>query len=154
MADSLESSQANGQAALDEKLDRLAKKPGVKACIVLDRKNGNVLKTSGDISALRTVKESDAAVANPLPNDPLAEENRTRGVDDFAAMIWSFVSNAGQLVHQMNAEVSAALFAVEGWANARQDDIRHVRLRTKNQEITIVLDPKYLLTAILHASPA
>ncbi|PHH63530.1 hypothetical protein CDD81_5717 [Ophiocordyceps australis] len=138
MADSLESSQANGQAALNEKLDRLAKKPGVKACIVLDRINGNVLKTSGDASALRTVKDGDTAVANPLPNDPLAEEKESRGVDDFAAMIWSFVNNAGQLVHQMNAD----------------DDMRHVRLRTKNQEITIVLDPKYLLTAILHAPPA
>jgi len=40
----------------------LTKKPGVKASIVLDRASGAVLKTSGDVSALRTAKSRDGGV--------------------------------------------------------------------------------------------
>ncbi|KAF4977873.1 hypothetical protein FZEAL_5663, partial [Fusarium zealandicum] len=36
------SSLANGQDALEEKLGRLSKKPGVKASIVLDRATGAI----------------------------------------------------------------------------------------------------------------
>ncbi|PNY26690.1 Uncharacterized protein TCAP_03378 [Tolypocladium capitatum] len=126
---------ANGHDSLEEKLGRLSKKPGVKASIILDRVNGAILKTSGDVSALRTAKARDAATATAasFSNDaPIPEESESKGVEDFAAMIWNFVSTSGQLVEE--------------------DELRLLRLRTKKQEIVIVPDSKYVL-AVVHDTP-
>ncbi|KND87395.1 hypothetical protein TOPH_07999 [Tolypocladium ophioglossoides CBS 100239] len=128
---------ANGHDALDEKLGRLSKKPGVKASIVLDRFNGAILKTSGDVSALRTAKARDAATAASFSNEaPVAEESESKGVEDFAAVIWNFVNTSGQLVQEVDTE----------------DELRLLRLRTKKQEIVIVPDSKYIL-AVVHDTP-
>ncbi|GJN67482.1 dynein light chain-related protein [Purpureocillium lilacinum] len=130
---------ANGHDSLDEKLGRLTKKPGVKASIVLDRASGAVLKTSGDVSALRTAKSRDAATAASFSNEaPLAEASEAKGVEDFAAMIWNFVNNSGQLVQEVDTD----------------DELRLLRLRTKKQEIVIVPDAKYLLTVVHDTPPA
>lgn len=148
------SCQANGHDALEEKLGRLSKKPGVKASIVLDRVNGVILKTSGDVSALRTAKARDAATAVSFSNEaPVAEESESKGLEDFAAMIWNFVNTSGQLVQEVDTEVRLALFSVVSTAaNVEQDELRLLRLRTKKQEIVIVPDSKYIL-AVVHDTP-
>lgn len=98
--------QANGQDALEEKLNRLARKPGVKASVVIDRSSGSILKTSGDLSALRTSKSRNESTAASFSNEaPAAEESESKGLEDFAALVWNYVNMSGQLVQDMEADV-------------------------------------------------
>ncbi|OAA43356.1 hypothetical protein BBO_04499 [Beauveria brongniartii RCEF 3172] len=151
----------NGNSAiLDEKLSRLSKKPGVKASIVIDRASGSILKTSGDVSVLGTTQSRTASTAASFSNEPAAaEESTSKGIDDFAAMIWKFVNNSGAMVEEMDKDVcccrvpSAKKKPGEGMLTSDQDDLRLLRLRTKKHEIVIVLDPRYLLT-VIHDSPS
>ncbi|KAF7553998.1 hypothetical protein G7Z17_g3253 [Cylindrodendrum hubeiense] len=133
-----DSSLANGQDPLEEKLGRLSKKPGVKASIVLDRATGAILKTSGDIDALQTTKSRTTSTATSFSNDTTAapEESESRGVEQFAAMVWNFVNNSGSFVQELDTE----------------DEVRLLRLRTRKQELVIVPDSKYLLV-VVHDTP-
>ncbi|KAL6874900.1 hypothetical protein J3F83DRAFT_729071 [Trichoderma novae-zelandiae] len=134
-----ENPTTNGHDALEEKLGRLARKPGVKASIVLDRASGAILKTSGQLDALQTAKSRNASTAASFSNDaPAAEEGEAHGVEEFAQMIWNFVNSSGQLVQDLDSE----------------DELKLLRLRTKKQEIVIVPDQKYLLTVIHDTPPA
>ncbi|KAG5935303.1 hypothetical protein E4U60_003251 [Claviceps pazoutovae] len=132
------SAEKNGHDALEEKLGRLATKPGVRAGIVLDRASGAIIKTSGELSALRTAKARDAATAASFSNEaPMAEASESQGVEDFAAMIWNYVNASAHLVQDVDKE----------------DALRLLRLRTKRQEIVIVPDAKYILT-VIHDTPS
>ena len=98
--------QSNSYDALEEKLGRLAKKPGVRASIILDRISGAVLKTNGDLSALCTAKARDAATAASFSNEaPIAEASESKGVQDFSALIWTYVNMSGHLVQEADKEV-------------------------------------------------
>lgn len=91
-------------------MSRLSKKPGVKASLVLDRASGAILKTSGDISALRTAKSRNASTAASFSNEvPAAEESESQGMEDFAAMIWNFVNSSGTLVQELDGEVGITI---------------------------------------------
>lgn len=93
-------------AILDEKLSRLSKKPGVKASLVIDRASGSILKTIGDVSVLGTTQSRTASTAASFSNEPAAaEESTSKGIDDFAAMIWKFVNNSGEMVEEMDKDV-------------------------------------------------
>merc|ERR1712098_984650 len=136
MADPL---TTNGHEALEEKLGRLSRKPGVKASIVLDRATGSILKTSGQISSLLTSKSRSESTAASFSNEaPAAEESENKGLEDFAAMIWNYVNTSGTLVQELDTE----------------DELKLLRLRTKKQEIVIVPDSKYLLTVVPDTPPA
>ncbi|KKA28940.1 hypothetical protein TD95_004667 [Thielaviopsis punctulata] len=135
----------NNHDALEEALARLSKKPGVKATIVLDRTNGAVMKTSGNISSLRPVKvRSEPRPASPTTPTPVsgtfsiptAHEIEMKGAEDYAALVWAFVKTAGALVDDLEAD----------------DEMRLLRLRTKRQELVIVPDTKYLLI-LIHDTP-
>lgn len=100
--------QSNGQ--LDEKLARLTKKPGVKASIVLDRASGSILKTSGDASVFTTTKSRNATTAATFSNEAgAADESESKGLEDYAAMIWNFVNSSGQLVQDIDTEVGLSM---------------------------------------------
>lgn len=109
------------------------------------------------MSALRTVKARDAAAAASFANEaPATEDSESKGVEDFAAMAWSFVATSDQLVQGVDAEVGPRLAdypAEEGMTDAEQDEVRLLRLRTKKQEIVVVPDAKYLLT-VVHDTPS
>ncbi|KAF4986728.1 hypothetical protein FDECE_15802 [Fusarium decemcellulare] len=134
-----DSSLVNGQDALEEKLGRLSKKPGVKASIVLDRATGAILKTSGQVDALQNSKTRTTSTATSFSNDaPALEESETRGVEQFAAVVWNYVNSSGSLVQELDGE----------------DEVKLLRLRTRKQELVIVPDPKYLLVVVHDTPPA
>ncbi|UKZ67766.1 uncharacterized protein TrAtP1_008924 [Trichoderma atroviride] len=134
-----ENPTTNGHDALEEKLGRLVRKPGVKASMVLDRASGAILKTSGQVDALQTAKARNASTAASFSNDaPAAEEGESQAIEEFAEMIWNFVNSSGQLVQDVDEE----------------DELKLLRLRTKRQEIVIVPDQKYLLIVIHDTQPA
>ena len=77
---------------------------------MLDRASGAILKTSGQISALRTSKSRAASTAASFSNEaPAAEQSESQGVEEFAAMIWNFVNSSGQLVQDLDDEVGTRL---------------------------------------------
>lgn len=75
---------------------------------MLDRASGAILKTSGQLDALRTAKSRNASAAASFSNDaPAAEEGEAQGIEEFAEMIWNFVNSSGQLVQDVDTEVRA-----------------------------------------------
>lgn len=133
----------------------MTKKPGVKASIVIDRASGAILKTSGDTSVLTTTKSRNAATAASFSNEAnTADENQSKGLEDFGSMIWNFANSSGHLVENIDSDVR-----LQAMRNVSppilifmQDELRLLRLRTKKQEIAIVLDQNYLLT-VIHDTP-
>jgi hypothetical protein len=78
----------------------------VKASIVLDRATGAILKTSGEMSALSTSKSRSASTAASFSNEaPIAEESESKGLEDFAAMIWNYVKSTGNMVQELDTDV-------------------------------------------------
>ncbi|KAI0405477.1 hypothetical protein F4802DRAFT_171242 [Xylaria palmicola] len=137
--------------SMEEALHRLSKKPGVKAWLMLDRSNGAVLKTNGQIAAVRPAKSSiNANNSGPAPSLPTPAggsfstdvntntNNESLAAQELASMVWSFLSSAGSLVDEIDSE----------------DELKLLRLRTKKQEFVIVPEPKYLLVVIHDTPPA
>ncbi|KAB5562988.1 hypothetical protein GE09DRAFT_1172128 [Coniochaeta sp. 2T2.1] len=140
--------QGNGADALEETLGRLNKKSGVKATIVLDRTTGAILKTSGQVSTIRTTKNPAASSSSTLPSsnqtagtfasDSNPQGSESQAVEELAALVWNFVKNAGDLIHDLDTE----------------DELKLLRLRSKRQELVIVPDTKYLLVVVHDTPPA
>ncbi|KAI0097952.1 hypothetical protein GGR51DRAFT_565992 [Nemania sp. FL0031] len=138
--------------SMEEALHRLSKKPGVKAWLTLDRSNGAVLKTNGQIAAVRPAKASSNAgnnngISPSLPTSAGGSfsadahtntNNESLAAQELASMVWSFLSSAGSLVDEIDSE----------------DELKLLRLRTKKQEFVIVPEPKYLLVVIHDTPPA
>ncbi|KAI1488452.1 hypothetical protein F5X96DRAFT_671662 [Biscogniauxia mediterranea] len=130
--------------SMEEALHRLSKKPGVKAWLMLDRTNGAVLKTNGQVSNVRPARSSsNASLPTPtggsFSTDVNANtNNETQAAQELASMVWSFLSSAGSLVEEMDSE----------------DELKLLRLRTKQQELVIVPESKYLLVVIHDTPPA
>ncbi|TVY83143.1 Dynein light chain roadblock-type 1 [Lachnellula suecica] len=119
---------------VSETMARLAAKAGVKATMVLDRSLNTVLRTSGSFSSFRSLDNPRSAVPASAENGAVKEE----GVEEFAAMAWSFVNSAGGLVHDLDSE----------------DDVKLLRLRTKKHELVIVPDPRYIFIVVHDTPPA
>ncbi|KAI1111865.1 hypothetical protein F5Y14DRAFT_453588 [Nemania sp. NC0429] len=138
--------------SMEEALHRLSKKPGVKAWLMLDRSDGAVLKTNGQIAAVRPAKSSanannDTGTPSSLPTPTAGSfsadvntntDNESLAAQELAGMVWKFLSSAGSLVDEIDSE----------------DELKLLRLRTKNQEFVIVPEPKYLLVVIHDTPPA
>ncbi|KAI0188004.1 hypothetical protein EV127DRAFT_137209 [Xylaria flabelliformis] len=137
--------------SMEEALRRLSKKPGVKAWLMLDRLNGSVLKTNGQIAAVRPAKSASNAngsgVSPSLPTPTGGSfsadvqtdtDTESLAAQELASMVWSFLSTAGSLVDEIDDE----------------DELKLLRLRTKKQEFVIVPEPKYLLVVIHDTPPA
>ncbi|KAI0174677.1 hypothetical protein BJ166DRAFT_153646 [Pestalotiopsis sp. NC0098] len=147
MADNTLSS--NGTDSVDEALHRLSRKPGVKGWLMLDRLNGAILKTSGQISSIRPAKSSNTETTLPTPTggsfsgdvaNPADTDNdtETKAAQELGSMIWAFLSTAGSLVQEIDTE----------------DELKLLRLRTKKQELVIVPETKYILVLIHDTPPA
>ncbi|KAI1642842.1 uncharacterized protein F4817DRAFT_277700 [Daldinia loculata] len=129
--------------SIEESLHRLSKKPGVKAWLMLDRADGTVLKTNGQISAIRPARYVDRKASLPSPTGgsfstdvSASTDNETQAAQELASMVWSFLSTAGSLVDEIDTE----------------DELKLLRLRTKKQELVIVPEVKYLLV-VVHDTP-
>ncbi|KAI1335349.1 hypothetical protein F5Y15DRAFT_398368 [Xylariaceae sp. FL0016] len=140
--------------SMEEALHRLSKKPGVRAWLMLDRANGSVLKTNGQVAQVRPPKQShnpnssnntatvDPSIAVSPTHGSFSTDvavnsnNETQAAQELASMVWGFLSAAGSLVDEMDTE----------------DELKLLRLRTKKQELVIVPEVKYLLV-VIHDTP-
>lgn len=87
----------------EESLSRLSNKPGVIATIILDAENGAILKkkSMSNVSPLFNALQLSPTSSNAA-QDPSALRS---DVDEFATMVWRFMSAAGSLVHNLDSEV-------------------------------------------------
>ncbi|KAK8099263.1 uncharacterized protein PG998_012504 [Apiospora kogelbergensis] len=135
---------------MSDALQRLSKKPGVKAWIMLDRTSGAVIKTNGQIAAIRPARSANSTT-NPATSLPTptggsfsaevtsdGADNETQAAQELGSMVWGFLSTAGSLVQEMDTE----------------DELKLLRLRTKKQELVIVPELKYILVVIHDTPPA
>jgi dynein light chain roadblock-type len=97
-----------------DSLERLSKKPGVLATIVLDRTSGAILTTTGSISPSRTsIVTATSPVLNATSNtseDVTGRSEDVGGIEQMASMVWNFVKSAAGLVQALDAEVTLISF--------------------------------------------
>ena len=117
-----------------ENLSRLANKPGVQATLVLSRRNGSVIEASGSLTTTANEDENgaDGRVDGPGSNNELMgaaesikdgfSERPPTAMEKLAKSVFTFVSAAEELARSMG----------------REDDVRLLRMRTKNNELVIV----------------
>ncbi|KAI1464603.1 uncharacterized protein F4812DRAFT_442755, partial [Daldinia caldariorum] len=98
--------------SIDEALHRLSKKPGVKAWLMLDRVNGAVLKTNGQISTIRPARSIENKNSLPSPTSgsfsadvSTSTDNETQAAQELAGLVWGFLTTAGSLVDEIDSEV-------------------------------------------------
>jgi len=103
--------QTNGQDALDEKLDRLSKKQGVKATLVLDRATGAILRTNGQLSSLNSTMVSLTSQSRNMSfsGETSATSNGDgQGLEEVAGKVWTWINASSGLVEELDAEVGMA----------------------------------------------
>lgn len=58
------------------------------------------------MAALRTSKARNEATAASFSNEvPAAEESESKGLEDFASLIWNYVNSSEHLVQELDGEV-------------------------------------------------
>lgn len=127
--------------------------------MVLDRTSGAILKTNGQVSSIRKTKATASSIpavgsfSNESSGNSITQD---QGVEELASMVWNFVSTAGSFVQELDTEVGASLgvWGITSPADRLQDEVKLLRLRTKNQEFVIVPDAKYLLIVVHDTSSA
>lgn len=81
---------------------------------MLDRSSGAILKTNGQISAVRPAKSASSDNALPTPTGgsfssdaPTGADNdsETQAAQEMGSMVWGFLSTAGSLVQEIDTEV-------------------------------------------------
>ncbi|ELR10552.1 hypothetical protein VC83_00201 [Pseudogymnoascus destructans] len=128
---------SNSSDQFIESLDRLSKKTGVLATIVLDRTSGAILNTSGTLSSIRSTSGSSQSVPAAVPDDASSGLKDQNGVEELARMVWNYMNATKDLVQGLD----------------EQDEVKLLRLRTKKYELVIVPDSKYLLV-VIHETPS
>jgi dynein light chain roadblock-type len=110
-------------------LTRLSQKPGVQSTLVLSRETGAIIRTSGLISNSSSVNPDSAL---PASGESTGEKFATgiHSAEDIASLVWSFLKAAGSLVDGLNKE----------------DEVKLLRLRTKKNELVIVLGTRQRTT--------
>jgi dynein light chain roadblock-type len=115
-------------------LTRLSQKPGVQSTLVLSRETGAIIRTSGLISNSSSVNPDSALPASgESTGEKFANSRKETGIhsaEDIASLVWSFLKAAGSLVDGLNKE----------------DEVKLLRLRTKKNELVIVLGTRQRTT--------
>ena len=75
----------------------------MKAALVVDRATGSLLKTSGQVSALRPAKTVQSPTTASFPVEQ--GDGERKGVEDYARLVWGWVNASGGLVGDLDAEV-------------------------------------------------
>lgn len=99
-----------GSASSDrfiESLDRLSKKNGVLATIVLDRSSGAILNSSGTLSSIRSTSGPSQSVSATVSDDSASGPKDQNGVDEMAVMVWNYTNATKDLVQGLDMQVKS-----------------------------------------------
>lgn len=74
--------------------------------MVVDRATGSLLKTSGQVSALRPAKTAQSPSTAAFPAEQ--GEGDGNGAEEYARLVWGWVNASGGLARDLDAEVGAS----------------------------------------------
>ncbi|KAI4819794.1 hypothetical protein E4T44_10414 [Aureobasidium sp. EXF-8845] len=130
------------QTSLDDSfahLSRLSQKAGVQATLILSRETGAIVRSSGLVS-----RDESSNSENTLPASNGLTDDRNDGAmpnaEHVAEIVWKFAKAAGDMLHELS--------------NLPEDDVKLLRLRSKNKEYVIFPDAKFIAVAIHNTPPA
>lgn len=113
------------QTSLDDSfahLSRLSQKAGVQATLILSRETGAIVRSSGLVS-----RDESANAESTLPASNGLTDDRTDGAmpnaEHVAEIVWNFAKAAGDMLQELS--------------NLPDDDVKLLRLRSKNKEYVI-----------------
>ncbi|KAK5114680.1 hypothetical protein LTR62_002253 [Meristemomyces frigidus] len=134
--------QASPSIETEALLARLSQRPGVRSTLVLSRDTGNIVRSSGLLSADDIEQESAALheqVNGTLPGQDTngTHKKGTRNVEEVAKLVCDFVRSASNMIESLNGD---------------HDEAKLLRIRTKKNEIVIVPDAKFL-AVVIHDTP-
>jgi len=134
---------------LNALLQRLSQKQSVQSVLILDRKDGSIIRATG-------------SMARPVELGRNSDE-----ATEYAGLVWKWVKASEELVGELgrvdeavSTTGSAGVDGVveRGGAEKKEgreeEDLRLLRLRTKRRELVIVPDPKYILIVFHDTPPA
>ena len=88
-------------------MERLSKKSGVLATIVIDRSNGVILNTAGNLSSIRS--SDSVATASNLAEENSGEVGDDNGLQEMARMVWNYMAATKELVQGLDSQVGYLL---------------------------------------------
>lgn len=113
------------QASADDSfahLSRLSQKAGVQATLILSRQTGAIVRSSGLVSSDESANpESTLPASNGQTDD--RNESAMPSAEHVAEVVWRFAKAAGDMLQELS--------------NSPDDDVRLLRLRSKNKEYVI-----------------
>ncbi|OBW65161.1 MAG: ARM repeat-containing protein [Aureobasidium pullulans] len=99
-------------------LSRLSQKAGVQATLILSRETGAIVRSSGLVS-----RDDSSNAESTLPASNGLTDDRTDGAmpnaEHVAEVVWKFAKAAGDMLQELS--------------NSPDDDVRLLRLRSKNK---------------------
>src|SRR5579862_1865289 len=98
-------------------LTRLSQKPGVQSTLILDRRTGAIVRSSGLLSSTNnnasTIPTGDVSPGMLGNEGSTTATSRTakvqRTAEEYAGLVWGFVQAAGGLVKGLDGEVRCSL---------------------------------------------
>ncbi|KAK5130607.1 hypothetical protein LTR08_001926 [Meristemomyces frigidus] len=121
-------------------LARLAARPGVQSTLILSRTSGAIVRSSGLLTAADADELASAAIpSNTTTNGNTAKKSGTRNAEEVASLVYTFVQAAGSTVEALNGE---------------GDEAKLLRLRTKRNELVVVVEGAFLLVVVHETAPA
>jgi dynein light chain roadblock-type len=113
------------QTPLDDSfahLSRLSQKAGVQATLILSRETGAIVRSSGLVSRDESSNsESTLPASNGLTDD--RNDGAMPNAEHVAEVVWKFAKAAGDMLQELS--------------NLPEDDVKLLRLRSKNKEYVI-----------------
>jgi dynein light chain roadblock-type len=113
------------QTSLDDSfahLSRLSQKAGVQATLILSRETGAIVRSSGLVSRDESSNsESTLPASNGLTDD--RNDGAMPNAEHVAEVVWKFAKAAGDMLQELS--------------NLPEDDVKLLRLRSKNKEYVI-----------------
>jgi dynein light chain roadblock-type len=113
------------QTLLDDSfahLSRLSQKAGVQATLILSRETGAIVRSSGLVSRDESANtESTLPASNGLTDD--RNDGAMPNAEHVAEIVWKFAKAAGDMLQELS--------------NSPDDDVKLLRLRSKNKEYVI-----------------
>lgn len=113
------------QTSLDDSfahLSRLSQKAGVQATLILSRETGAIVRSSGLVARDESANtESTLPASNGLTDDRI--DGAMPNAEHVAEIVWKFAKAAGDMLQELS--------------NLPDDDVKLLRLRSKNKEYVI-----------------
>ncbi|MCJ1329779.1 hypothetical protein MMC10_006459 [Thelotrema lepadinum] len=110
-------------STLDETLNRISSKPGVRSALYLSKTDGAIIRSTG--LALESQTSSADGTQDGYRDE---QEKKQKTAEEVAKMVFSFINAAGSVANGLD----------------ESDDVQLLRLRTKKTELVIV--PGAILT--------